>query len=75
MKRLLTLIMVVLILAACAVPIVAEAIALESGTQVRELDVNFNYDLATTLIIVICSVLTGLILAALIVLIKRNAHN
>ena len=44
-------------------------------TAARELDVNFNFDLATALIIIICSVVSAAILVFCIILAKRNIHN
>lgn len=76
MKRILSLLMILLVFASCAIPIIVEAGAAESGASAaRQLDVNFNYDLATTLILIICTVLALLIIAAFVILAKRNTHN
>lgn len=75
MKRIISLLMILLVFGACAIPIIAEAAAESGAAAVRELDVNFNFDLATVLIIVICSVLTLLILTAFVILAKRNHHS
>lgn len=66
--------MVLLVLAMAALPLCCSA-ANASALAVPELDRNFDVDLATTLIIIICSVVTAAILVICIVLAKRNIHN
>ena len=75
MKRIISLAIVLLMTAMFVVPLCCAAASDADAQPVPELDKDFNVDMATTLIIIICSVIVLLILTVCIVLAKRNIHN
>jgi len=72
MKRVLSLIVVVLMTACMTLSLAAGAAGVSPDGTVQEDDLLINIPLTTTLIISICSALTLAIIAAVIVLARRN---
>ena len=77
MRRILSLTLVLGLAAMMVMSVGCAAAGSAEATPdpVSQFDPNFDIDLATTLIVVICSVLTAVILVLAIVLAKRNIHN
>ena len=77
MTRFLSLTLVLCVLLLCAAPLccAAAADAQDETEPVPVLDKDFNLDLATTLIVVICSVFSAVILVGVVILGKRNIRN
>lgn len=76
MRRILSLSLVLGLLALCIFSVCCAAAGAPDPTQaVPTLDKNFDVNLATTLIVIISTLLVAAILVCFIVLAKRNMHN
>ena len=77
MRRILSFSLALCLLAVCAFSVCCCAAGdPEAATEaVPVLDKDFDVDLATTLIVIICSAVSVMILVTAFVLAKRNLHN
>ena len=75
MKRIFCLFTAALILLMCAVPAVCAATKPVENVRSAVHDENFNVELATVLIVMICSVVFVALVVICIILAKRNINN